>query len=148
MLRSISPSECEAAREAVSARLDGELSPFEDVRLAAHLGGCGECRAFAASLAATASLLRGADLSRPAAPLFAPRRRRPALRLNAAAAAVVVAVAAASSFAVGQLVGSNAGPSATVGRTLSVAAKPSSPVLGMLRRSRPGRMSGSEVIPV
>jgi predicted anti-sigma-YlaC factor YlaD len=149
MLRSFSTTECEEAREAASARLDGELSPFEDARLEAHLRGCGECRAFAASLAGAASLLRGADLARPAAPLFLPRRRRPALRLSAAAAAVVVAVAAASSFAVGQLVGSNAGgPSATVGRTLSVATKQRTQMFGMLRRNRPGRMAGSEVIPV
>ena len=149
MLQMIPPSECLEAREAASARADGELSSFDAVRLDAHLRGCAECRAFAGSLAGLTSLLGGADLEQPRAPVFVQRSRRPVLRMNAAAAAVTIALAAASSFAVGHYVGSErGGASATVGSTISAGSPQRTPVLGMLRRSRPGRMSGSEVIPV
>jgi predicted anti-sigma-YlaC factor YlaD len=149
MLRTIPPTECEEAQEAASALADGELSAFETVRLDAHLRGCPECRAFATSAGALAVALRGAELEQPSRPVFAQRRRRPALRLNAVAAAATIVLAAASSFAVGQLVGSErGGPSATVGSTVSARSSQRPQVLGMLRRVRPGRMSGSEVIPV
>jgi predicted anti-sigma-YlaC factor YlaD len=151
MLRSISPTDCDRAREAASVRADGELSAFEAAALDAHLHACADCRAFAASLGRLTSLLRGDELVRPATPVFVPRRRRPAFRLNAAAAAAAVAVAAASSFAVGHVVGSRGGPSATgtVGTTLgAAAASDRSQVFGMLRRIRLGRMSGQQVIPV
>jgi predicted anti-sigma-YlaC factor YlaD len=149
MLRPIPPSDCDRAREAASARADGELSPFEAAALDVHLRGCDDCRAFAGSLGGLALLLRGADLEQPSTRVFTARRRRPALRLNAAAVAVAVALAAASSFAVGQLVGSErSGSSATVGSTVSARSSQGSQVLGMLRRVRLGRMSGSQVIPV
>ena len=149
MLQTIPPSDCLTAREAASARADGELSSLDAARLDAHLRGCGDCRAFAGSLAGLSALLGGADLEQPSAPVFVQRSRRPVLRMNAAAAAVTIALAAASSFAVGHFVGSErGGPSATVGSTISAGPQERSPVLGMLRRSRPGRMSGSEVIPV
>src|SRR6478752_2287491 len=149
MLQTIPPSDCIEAREAASARADGELSSFDEARIDAHLRGCADCRAFAGSLVALAALLGGADLEQPSAPVFVQRRRRPVLRLNAAAAAVMIALAAASSFAVGHFVGSErGGPSATVGSTISAGAPDRAPVLGMLRRARLGRMSGSEVIPV
>jgi predicted anti-sigma-YlaC factor YlaD len=149
MLRSIPPSDCEQAQEAASARVDGELSAFEAARLDAHLSVCAECQAFAASARGIAVVLRGADLEQPSRPVFIARRRRPALRMNAAAAAATIVLAAASSFAVGQLVGSErGGPSATVGTTVSARSTQRSQVLGMLRRGRLGRMSGSEVIPV
>jgi predicted anti-sigma-YlaC factor YlaD len=149
MLQTIPPSDCIEAREAASARADGELSSFDAARLDVHLRGCAECRAFAGSLAGLTALLVGADLEQPSAPAFVQRRRRPVFRLNAAAAAVAIALAAASSFAVGHFVGSErGGPSATVGNTVSAGSEQRSPVLGMLRRGRPGRMSGSQVIPV
>jgi predicted anti-sigma-YlaC factor YlaD len=149
MVQTIPPSECLNAREAASARADGELSSFDAVRLDAHLRGCPDCRAFAGSLSGLTLLLGGADLEQPSAPVFVQRSRRPLLRMNAAAAAVTIALAAASSFAVGHFVGSERGnPSATVGSTISAGSQERSPVLGMLRRARPGRMSGSQVIPV
>jgi|SRR3954471_1575829 len=149
MLQTIPPSDCLMAREAASAREDGELSSLDEARLDAHLRGCADCRGFAGSLAGLTSLLGGAELAQPSAPVFVQRSRRPLLRMNAAAAAVTIGVAAASSFAVGHFVGSErGGPSATVGNTVSARSREPSPVLGMLRRSRPGRMSGSEVIPV
>src|SRR3954467_3363476 len=149
MLQMIPPSDCQEAREAASSRADGELSSFESLRLDAHLRGCADCRAFAGSLSGLTALLVGADLEQPRAPVFLQRSRRPVLRMNAAAAAVTIALAAASPFAVGPFVGSErGGPSATIGSTVSAGSRQRSPVLGMLRRSRPGRMSGSEVIPV
>jgi predicted anti-sigma-YlaC factor YlaD len=149
MLQTIPPSDCIEAREAASARADGELSSFDAARLDAHLRGCVDCRAFAGSLAGLTALLGGADLEQPAARLFIQRRGRPVLRLNAAAAAVTIALAAASSFAVGHFVGSERGDrSATVGSTISAGPQQPSPVLGMLRRARPGRIFGSQVIPV
>src|SRR3954454_12993371 len=136
MLQTIPPSDCLMAREAASARADGELSSLDGARLDAHLRGCADCRAFAGSLAGLAALLGGADLERPSAPVFVQRSRRPVLRMNAAAAAVTIALAAASSFTVGHFVGSErGGPSATIGSTVSAGLQARSPVLGMLRRS-------------
>jgi RNA polymerase sigma-70 factor (ECF subfamily) len=42
---------CDLAREALSARLDGELNPLEEEGLAAHLQGCAPCRGHARELA-------------------------------------------------------------------------------------------------
>jgi predicted anti-sigma-YlaC factor YlaD len=149
MLQTIPPSDCLRAREAASARADAELSSLDAARLDAHLRGCADCRAFAGSLAGLTALLGGADLAQPSSPVFVQRSRRPVLRMNAAAAAVTIALAAASSFAVGHFVGSErGGASATVGSTVSAGLQARSPVLGMLRGSRLGRLSGSQVIPV
>jgi predicted anti-sigma-YlaC factor YlaD len=38
--------ECDRAREAISARIDGEDSGVPDAALAAHLAGCADCRAW------------------------------------------------------------------------------------------------------
>jgi predicted anti-sigma-YlaC factor YlaD len=38
--------ECDRAREAISARIDGEDSGVPDIALAAHLSGCADCRAW------------------------------------------------------------------------------------------------------
>lgn len=42
--------DCTTAREALSARLDGELSPVMEAALDTHLDGCGACTALAAEL--------------------------------------------------------------------------------------------------
>jgi len=132
-----------------SLRLDGELSELEAAQLDGHLRACPECAAFAGSLDALADRLRGAELARPSMPVFAPRRRRPALRLLASNAAVALVAAAGSAFAVGHVVGSQGGgPAATVGRTLSAETTRRSEVLGMVRRIRPGRMAANDVIAV
>ena len=149
MLRTIPPTDCTRAREAASARADGELSELEAAQLDGHLRGCPECAAFAGSLDAVARRLRGAELARPSMPVFVARRRRPALRLNTAAAAVALVAAAGSAFAVGHVVGSQGGsPTATVGGTLSAETTRRSEVLGMVRRIRPGRMAANDVIAV
>jgi predicted anti-sigma-YlaC factor YlaD len=107
MLTPVPPTDCMRAREAASARLDGELVELHGALLEAHLRVCPSCRAFADGIAATGAMLRGAALDQPSEPMFVPievRRRRFAAVPAAVAAAVVVAVAA-SSFAVGGFLG-------------------------------------------
>jgi predicted anti-sigma-YlaC factor YlaD len=147
VLRAIPPTDCDRAREAASARADGELSELEAVQLDSHLRGCPACAAQAAALEGLATRIRGAELEQPALPVFVPRRRRP-VRVRTAAVAAALVAAALSSFAAGHLVGSHASrPAATVGGLTSVSERQSE-VLGMLRRLRLGRMSANRVIPV
>ncbi len=131
MLSAIPPSECESARESVSAGLDGELSELEAAGLDKHLRDCAECSAFAIQLRALQSELCAAPLEQPQiqvfVPLFVPAsrsigRRRSLVRLRAAVAvAAMVAVAGGSSFAVGRVVGAHGGPAeTTLTRTAAV----------------------------
>jgi predicted anti-sigma-YlaC factor YlaD len=106
MLTPVPPTECSRAREAASARLDGELSELEAVQLDGHLGRCAACAEYAQLIAATAGRLRAAALERPAEPIEIPRLRRRLRLVPAAAAAAVVAAVAASSFVLGSAVGS------------------------------------------
>src|SRR5262245_9022317 len=145
------PSDCTKAREAASALADGELSELEAVQLDGHLRSCPDCEAFAASVTALAARLRGADLEQPVLPAFVPRRRRPAaFRLQTAAAAVALVAAAGSAFAVGHVVGSQtSGTATTISRAkISPDLPGRGEVLGMVRRSRLGRMATNDVIPV
>lgn len=123
MLTPVPPSDCMRAREAASARLDGELVELHAVQLEVHLRSCPDCRAFADGIAATGSLLRAAPLDRPLEPMFVPigtRRRRFAALPAAAAAAAVVAIAA-SSFAVGGFLGRQGSKAPTPARTQTAA---------------------------
>lgn len=109
MLRLVPPTRCTEAREALSARLDGELGELDEARLEAHLRDCADCRDFAAEAAATAGLLREAPLEQApdwtwAVPTRG-RRRLGAFVGAAAAAAAVVAAAAAPSFLLGRTLG-------------------------------------------
>jgi predicted anti-sigma-YlaC factor YlaD len=108
MLRLVPPSDCTEAREAVSARLDGERTELEAVRLEGHLRACADCCDFAAEAGSTALLLRDAPLEQPAVRIWAeparPRRRLGVAGGMAAAAAVIVA-AAAPSFLLGRTLG-------------------------------------------
>ena len=107
MLRIVPPSDCMLAREAVSARVDGELAELDALRLDLHLHACGECRAFAAEASALAQALRTADLEPVPGTLFTPvagRRPRVAAPLAAAVASLVIAAAAGSSALIGRLV--------------------------------------------
>lgn len=54
---------CEVAREALSARLDGEREPVPSARVDEHLAGCAECRAWFGAVSVQAEFL-GA-LARP-----------------------------------------------------------------------------------
>lgn len=119
MLTPVPPSECQRAREAVSAQLDGELSEMGSARLSAHLRECDACTAYALELAAVSTRLRAAPLERPGVPVQLPARRgRPALQLAAAAAAVVAV--AASSLALGHALSSSGSPARTATRSVTV----------------------------
>ena len=91
---------CNREREWISLALDGELSEFEQIVMAAHLRRCADCRAFAADVRDFTGALRTA----PAEPLESrvwlgdPRRSLRAARLRrrlAPAASAAAAVAAA-----------------------------------------------------
>ncbi|WP_198289967.1 copper resistance protein CopC [Nocardioides sp. Iso805N] len=98
---------CSDAREALSARYDGEAVPVEEAALRAHVVGCAECAAFEGSLAPADQLVRrevaepAPDLGRrivTTAAAQASRRRtavRTALRLGVALLGVFELVTAA-----------------------------------------------------
>jgi predicted anti-sigma-YlaC factor YlaD len=117
MLTPVPPTECMSAREAASARLDGEVSELDAARLDAHLLACPACRAYAAAIAGVAAELRAAPLEGPSLEQrsvevgISPRRRMPVAA--AAAAALLVAAVTGSSFAVGRVLGSHATPDRT-----------------------------------
>jgi predicted anti-sigma-YlaC factor YlaD len=115
------PTACQNAREAVSLRLDDELSELGSARLAAHLRACDDCCAYADEVGAVAARLRAAKLEHPgtAVALPAPRRSRTPWLTGAAAAAVAAVVAAASVY-VGQSMRGPASLSASQGRSLAV----------------------------
>src|SRR5437868_15159132 len=102
MLPSVPTRECTQAREAASARLDGELSELELVRLDVHLRACGQCRHYADEIRTIASGLRTASLEQPRGRILLPQRRRVPVQA-AAAAALVLAAVTGSSFALGKL---------------------------------------------
>jgi predicted anti-sigma-YlaC factor YlaD len=109
MLTPVPPTACQRAREAVSARLDGELSELGSARLAAHLRECDACAAYAHEVSAISGRLRAAPLEQPGAAVAVPmrRRRHGAVQLAAAAAAVAALGAA--------LALSSSGPSVRTG---------------------------------
>jgi predicted anti-sigma-YlaC factor YlaD len=57
--------DCEVAREALSARLDGEREPVPSARVDEHLGECAPCRAWFDQVAGQARGLRQLVQSRP-----------------------------------------------------------------------------------
>ncbi|AGL25557.1 hypothetical protein J113_00630 [Mycobacterium tuberculosis CAS/NITR204] len=59
---------CEVAREALSARLDGERAPVPSARVDEHLGECSACRAWFTQVASQAGDLRRLAESRPVVP--------------------------------------------------------------------------------
>jgi hypothetical protein len=109
MLTPVPPTECMIAREAVSARLDGELGELDLLRLDAHLLACADCREFAAAIAAVTGELLAAPLERPGRVELVPSRRRTPVVAAAAVAALVAAVTV-SSFAIGRSLGSHSSP--------------------------------------
>lgn len=138
MLTPVPPTECARAREAASARLDGELSELELAQLDVHVAGCLDCAEYAALITATTIQLRAADLVQPEEPILVPRLRRRLRIVPAAAAAAVVAAVAASSFVLGGAIGSNSPqsrPSATT-QSQSVSGSP----VAQVPLVRPGEM--------
>jgi predicted anti-sigma-YlaC factor YlaD len=118
MLTPVPPSECQRAREAVSAQLDRELSELGSARLSVHLRECDACAAYAREVGAIATRLRAAPLERPVTRVTLPaRRRRPALQLAGAAAAV--GIVALSSLALGHAISSSGEKSRTVTHALT-----------------------------
>jgi predicted anti-sigma-YlaC factor YlaD len=89
---------CERARTQLSARYDGELNQLEDADLRRHLALCASCSAYEAEVGAFSRMLRTAPLEEPEFPIFVPRTRRLAARIQvgAAAAAVLATVIFAS----------------------------------------------------
>jgi predicted anti-sigma-YlaC factor YlaD len=89
---------CERARTQLSARVDGELTELEDAELRRHLAVCASCRAYETEVSAFSRMLRTAELDAPEFPIFVPRTRRVAARIQvgAAAAAVLATVVFAS----------------------------------------------------
>ena len=75
MQRDVRSMECERARQRISAALDGELTHFERVHVAAHLSRCAGCRLFEAQIASTATELRAAPLERMRSSVSLPPRR-------------------------------------------------------------------------
>lgn len=64
-LRDYRDMDCEVAREALSARIDGEREPVPSARVDEHLAACGACRDWFDQVADQADLLRRLVRSRP-----------------------------------------------------------------------------------
>jgi predicted anti-sigma-YlaC factor YlaD len=103
-------SACEHAREHISLRLDGELSPFEQSALDAHLKACGACRSYAATVGTVSVQLREAQLEQPQFSVMLPHRSRlrvPTRAVQVAAAAAVAMVVGLSSAGLSLMNGSS-----------------------------------------
>lgn len=64
-MRDYRDMDCEVAREALSARIDGEREPVPSARVDEHLGECAACRAWYEQAGDQAELLRRLVQSRP-----------------------------------------------------------------------------------
>jgi anti-sigma factor RsiW len=95
----IPDTSCDRAAAQISLRLDGELSPFEEAELRAHLAGCAACSAYAREAEAFTSLVRLSPHEPFETPIVMPRSHRLPLR------SLQVGAAAASIAAVAGLVG-------------------------------------------
>src|SRR3954451_23198212 len=86
---------CERAAEAISLRLDDELSELEIAQLRAHLDGCAACRRLEHEMVGVTFELRLAPLAAPSRVFVAPRMRAArvrSLRPLAATAAMLLVV--------------------------------------------------------
>jgi predicted anti-sigma-YlaC factor YlaD len=100
-MRRVTTLMCERERQWISRALDGELSEFEHVIMAAHLERCADCRAYADDVRAVTTSLRSAPLEPLETPVWVGRPvgsgRAARLRLRivpvaSAAAAITAAV--------------------------------------------------------
>ena len=131
-------SGCEQAREHVSLQLDGELSPFHQSALNAHLKACGACRSYAAVTATVSAQLREAQPEQPQFPVVLPHRSR----IRVPTRAVQVAAAAAVAMVVGL---SSAGLSLTNGGSQSLPFRASEAFPDRGPNLEPVRSSGSSI---
>jgi predicted anti-sigma-YlaC factor YlaD len=106
---------CDRARQWVSSDVDGELSRFEGVLLAAHTATCPSCREFQAATLAITTTLRAEPLEQPARLIEIKRVRR---RIRARLAPAVAAMAVVA-VGLGSLVASSDLQSGSVGSSLS-----------------------------
>lgn len=104
--------DCDVAREAISARIDGEREPVPSARVDEHLAGCPDCADWQARATAQAQLLRalgGRESTGPAVvadPDPAPaatRRAWPVARIGLGAVGVVQVALALAQAATGDL---------------------------------------------
>ena len=89
--RPIASDECAAVSEAISLRLDSQLSPVQEVLLEAHLARCADCRVRSQSVVGLTEAIRSAPLVEPPTRFQLPARsgtRARVLRMVPAAAAV------------------------------------------------------------
>jgi predicted anti-sigma-YlaC factor YlaD len=98
---------CARARSWVSHELDGELSQFERVFLAAHLRRCGECARFAEDVRSFTHLVRSSPLEQPERAFEIPVRRPARVRVTGRIAIATALVVLAGGL--GVLAGSNGG---------------------------------------
>jgi hypothetical protein len=107
-------TECAWAREAASARIDGELGEAESLRLDRHLRACLGCFVHLSDIGGVAVAIRDAPLEQPTARMFAPASPRPRRKVGAVALGAAFAVAAgATVLGLGQFLGGSRSPVAT-----------------------------------
>jgi predicted anti-sigma-YlaC factor YlaD len=111
MLKPLPSSDCDRARLAASAALDGELSELEAVFLEAHRRDCAECDRFAAEIGSLAGLLRAAAPEPLTHPVVFERPRRRVRSLSLAVAVGAAAATGAVGFLFGQAVSPSGGGS-------------------------------------
>jgi hypothetical protein len=148
MLTPVPSSDCDRAREAASACLDGELSELEVAQLAAHRRACPACDVFAIQLAALTTSLRQAPLVEPSRPLVLGRLRRPARLLPLRAAAGLAAAAAVLSFVAGQAIrpsGHASATAVTAAQTPARAPQPFSAFFSLVSTAPPMTRTGENV---
>jgi hypothetical protein len=126
---------CARARFWASLRVDDELSELEGALLDAHLARCADCRAFQATAAGSAGLLRYAPLV-ALTPLRVDVPRSPQRMLfGAAAAAVLVGAALLAGFVHGAIAPSTVSQATAVRSVAIVASTETTDQLRRLRRT-------------
>ena len=152
MLKLLPPGDCDRARQAASAALDGELSELEAVFLDAHRRGCAACDAFAGQLASLARTLRAAEPEPLPRPLVFHRPRRRARPRSLALAVGAAAATGALGFVFGEALSPSGGGSAGVTAGASALPATSVPLVTRLfafapaaRRSRHMARPGANV---
>jgi predicted anti-sigma-YlaC factor YlaD len=106
------PTQCAWAREAASARIDGELGAADNLRLDLHLRACSGCFAHVSGIGSVAIAVRGAVLEQPASRIFTPREPRRRRRVAAAAVGALALAVGGTSFGVAELGVGSGGPAA------------------------------------